>query len=306
ATFAVAIFSARLDVGDCFSSVVGCPFEILSCLGSSECSYCLDELQSMGLTVGNQDVEVCSELYFNICGAAMSVDCDTTNVELVELLTCVAEDAYGCDDFTTCADWTIDEDSSSDDESSSEEGGLEGATAAPFFNTTTAPAAPGISTPAPVQAFPTPTLPSPATPASAAPMAAPSSSARGGDSLAPTATPSGGSGGDPGSYVDTAYPSTAPTGFWSFMEDTTAPSASSFAPTSAADGLRGGIEGVHSGAPTAAPTTDFEGLNDRSGGANGGNSSATVSVFAVAIVAVLATASALVGIVSPIAAALAI
>ncbi|CAM9459330.1 unnamed protein product [Scytosiphon promiscuus] len=276
AILAAAIFSARLDVGDSFSSALGCPFEILSCLGNGDCNDCLDALQSAGLTVAGQDFEVCSELYAGTCASAASVGCDTANAELVELLTCVAEDAFGCDDFTTCAEFANDVDSSSDEgeSSSSDEGGLGApSTPAPSFGRTMAPAAAGVPAP--------------------------------GSSFSPTAVPTGG---DSSSYGDTAYPSASPTWLWSSMEDTAAPSASSLAPTPAADGLHGGIGGGHSSAPTAAPTTHSEGLDDRSDGANGGTLSATLgsgSVIATAVI-VLATAYAFVGSGSPLAVALAI
>lgn len=272
AIFAVMIFSSRLDVGDCFSSALGCPFEVLSCLTIDTCNDCLNALQSAGLTVGGQDFEVCSELYAGTCATALSVGCDTTNAELVELLTCVAEDAFGCEDFTSCAAFVVDEESSDDSSSSSSED-----TGAPSASTS-------------------PSL---------APTSAPSSGA-----LSPTAVPTGGGGGggDSSPYVDTAFPSASPTGFWSFMEDTEAPSAS---PTSAGDWLRGGMGGEYSGSPTAAPTTNSEGVDDRSGGANGGALSATIgsgyAVAATVIVVILATASsAFVGVGSPLGAALAI
>lgn len=81
------------------------------------------------------------------------------------------------------------------------------------------------------------------------------------------------------------------------MEGTAAPSASSLAPTPAADGLHGG----YSGAPTAAPTTGVDGVDDRTDGVNGGTVSA--SFGGGFVVAVVGTASVVLGAVSPLAAA---
>jgi len=90
------------SVGHSFSSVISCPVELFSCLADSECDACLDDLGDAGLTVGGFDFELCSELYANVCVTAGSVGCDTDNPELADLLMCVADDQYGCNDFTTC------------------------------------------------------------------------------------------------------------------------------------------------------------------------------------------------------------
>lgn len=255
AVLAVVVFvSCCVDVGHGFSSAVSCPIELLSCLGNGECGSCLQLLQDTDLTIAGIEFELCSELYAGMCGTADSIGCDTDNDELADVFACFAEDQFGCDDFTTCAEATA---------------GLDEPTEAPAPVPSAAPATPAPSIAATTTAIPAatpapaaPTFPTPVFPL---PTAAPSPGSRGNFSPS-TAVPTAGG---PGA-LGTAFPSPA---MFESSTDTMAPSRSSAAPTGV-DGLRGGggTGGAFSAAPTAAPT-GFEGLDDLEDGTNGGISS---------------------------------
>eukprot|EP00752_Nemacystus_decipiens_P003681 g3391.t1 len=229
---------------------------------------CVGLLQDTGQTLGDIEFELCSELYAGTCTTAESVGCNVDNEELEELLACVFEDNFGCDDFMTCEDATA---------------GL--ATEVPAAAPSAAPATPSPSTaaatPVPVAAAPAATgTPATATPAPAAttaptaptfptpvfplPSAAPTTDSRGG-SFSPTPTAAPTADASP-PLSSTAFPS--PAVFEGTTVDTMAPSGSSIAPTGV-EGLRGGIGNAFSGAPTAAPS-GFEAVDDVVDGTNGG------------------------------------
>lgn len=214
AVLAVLVFGACcVNVGHGFSSAVACPVEVFSCLGSDECTFCLDGLQDAGLNLGGIDFELCGELYADVCGTADSVGCNTENEELVELLTCIAEDQYSCDDFTTCEEATA---------------GLIGAAGTP---------APSIAAATAVPAPASPTFPTPVFPLSSA---APSSGSRG-NFLPPTTAPTAGV----SETFGTAFPSPA------VFEGTMAPSESSAAPTTEyRGGIWGSFSASPTAAPT--------------------------------------------------------
>lgn len=266
---AVALLGACCaSVGHGFSSVISCPVDLFSCLANTECDACLDALGDAGLTVGGFDFELCSELYADVCVTAGSIGCDTDNPELADLLTCVAEDQYGCNDFTTC-------------EEAIAASGSDG-----LFESTEAPApalSPVAATPAPDPTDPTPVPTTTAfyIPANPIASAAPTSGPRGGI-LPPTPAPtSSGTG-----TLSTAQPTSF---LLEFTTDSTTSSATSAAPTPAsADGHRGGIGNTFSVSPTAAPT-GVGGVDGREDGASGGIASRP-SGSAVACSAVLVTA----------------
>lgn len=251
----ITIVGLCLDVGHGFSSTaLSCTFDLINCTGDDVCNACLAVLQGDDSLLGDDESEVCSELYGSVCVTLDSLNCDTENEPLINLLTCVAEEAYDCTDFTTCANVTAGSGGGSD--------GFEGAvTEAPSPLATAAAAAatpapsrsaaatvtntPSAATPAPAPTFSTPTLPFPTTAPVAAPTATPTtittaspSAGSSSSSLAPTAAPT--IAGDGSRAINTAYPSAAP-------------SAASAAPTGF-DAFRGGGEGVFSAAPTASPT----------------------------------------------------
>lgn len=228
--FAVVViaFSFCLDVAHSFSSTtVPCPSQLISCIGNEECNNCLATLQDDGFLNGGDNPEVCSELYGQVCATADFLGCDTENEELIDFLTCVAEDIYGCTDFPTCAEATAGA----------------AATPAPTATATTA------ATPAPAPTFSTPTLPLPTpapavapAPATTTTTPAPSPSSTGGE-IVPTAAPTTTAPSDGSRAIDnnnTSYPSAAP-------------SAASAAPTGF-DGSRGGGQGMFSATPTASPS----------------------------------------------------
>ncbi len=257
------------SVGHGFSSVISCPIELFSCLANPECDACLDALGDAGLTVGGLDFELCSELYADVCVTASRVGCDTDNSELADLLMCVAEDQYGCTDFTTC-------------EEAIAASGNDG-----LFESPEAPAPPAPAdaddTPAPTTAE----LNIPANPlASAAPTSSPT-----GAILPPTPAPtSSGTG-----TLSTAQPTSF---LFEFTTDSTTLSATSAAPTPAtADGLRGGAGSAFSVSPTAAPT-GFGGVDGREDGASGGiasrRSGGAVAGSTILVTALAGFASALV------------
>ena len=234
-------------VGHGFTSAFSCPVEVFNCLASEQCDSCLDALGDTGLTVGGFDFELCSELYEDVCVVATAQECDVDNVELVDLLSCVAEDLYGCNDFTTC-------------EEALAASGSDG-----LFETTEAPPpAPSAAggTPAPATADAPPTFTVPTVPL---PSAAPSSGSRGGI-FAPTTAPTGSGTG----MLGTAHPSSSMFEFTTDSMTGSSSSAISAAPTAAsADGSRGGIGSTFSVSPTAAPS-GLEGADGLEDGANGG------------------------------------
>lgn len=248
ALLGLVVLTACFDVGAGFSSGIPCPIDLLSCLGNDECSSCLDALQGSDFALLEGDFELCGDLYADVCATAEAIGCNTDNEELVEFLTCVADDSYGCGDFTTCADFPA-----------PEEPPPPTATPSPLVAASTA--APGTSAPSgggggggddattttPAAAVPTPTpsfaeTSAPTAAVAAAATSAPSSGSRGG-LFSPSAAPTGDGNRQ---SLDTAFP-TPSSVFEGFM-DTLAPSAS---PTGPDGGLRGGV--VFSDTPTAAP-----------------------------------------------------
>ncbi|CAM9339179.1 unnamed protein product [Ectocarpus fasciculatus] len=284
ALLASVVLNACFDVAAGFSSGIPCPADLFSCLGNDECSSCLDALQESDLAVLDGDFELCGDLYADVCTTAQAVDCNTDNEELVEFLTCVADDSYGCGDFTTCADFlpAEEEEEETPPPTATPSPLVANAktaspgTAAPSGGggggdddaTTTAPAA---LVPTPTPSFPLPETTAPTAVATA--TSAPSPGSRGG-LFSPTAAPTGG-GNQQG--LGTAFPTSASV-FEGFM-DTLAPSA---APTGPDGGLRGGV--AFSDSPTAAPTIGFEDALD---GASAGSALAVASPVAVVAVAVV-------------------
>ncbi|CAM9346109.1 unnamed protein product [Ectocarpus sp. 12 AP-2014] len=258
ALLALVVLNACFDVGAGFSSDIPCPIDLFSCLGDDECSSCLDALQENDLPLLGGDFEQCGDLYAGVCAVAEAIGCNTDNEELVEFLTCVADDSYGCGDFTTCTDFPAEVETPPP-------------TAPP--SPTAAPTAAAVPTPTPSTAAPTAAV--------AAATSAPSSGSRGGLPFSPTAAPTGGGN---GRGLDTAFPTSASL-FEDFM-DTLAPSA---APTGGPDGgLRGGD--VFSDAPTAAPTVGFENELD---GVSAGSALAVATPVVVAAAVVFFAATAL-------------
>ena len=270
AVWAVVVFSACcVDVAHGFSSgAISCPLDIFSCLGDGECGACLNLLQDTGLTLGDVEFELCGELYAGTCVTAESVGCNVENEDLEELLACVFDDTFGCDDFTTCQAATATEAPAAPEAPAATEAPAFAPSAAPATTpapsitaTTVTPAtatpaavttAPGATTAPAARTFPTPVFP--------LPSAAPTTGSRGIFSP-PTATATPTADGS-GAFFGTAAPSPA------MFEGTMAPSESSAAPTGV-DGLRGGIGSAFSAAPTAAPS-GFQDLDDLEDGANGG------------------------------------
>lgn len=293
ALLALVVLNACFDVGAGFSSGIPCPVDLFSCLGDDECSSCLDALQENDLPVLGGDFELCGDLYAGVCAAAEAIGCNTDNEELVEFLTCVADDSYGCGDFTTCADFPAEVETPPPTAPPSPVV-VAATTAVPGTvapngggggsATTAAPTAAAVPTPAP--SFPLPETAAP-TAAVAAATSSPSSGSRGGLPFSPTAAPTGGGNGK-GLY--TAFPTSASV-FEGFM-DTLAPSA---APTGGPDGgLRGGD--VFSDTPTAAPTVGFEDALD---GVSAGRALAVATPVVVTAAVVFFAATALLADFSP-------
>ncbi|CAB1105543.1 unnamed protein product [Ectocarpus sp. CCAP 1310/34] len=263
ALLALVVLNACFDLGTGFSSGIPCPVDLFSCLGDDECSSCLDALQENDLPLIGGDFELCDDLYASVCAAAEAIGCNTDNEELVEFLTCVADDSFGCGDFTTCADFPAEVETPPP-------------TVPPSPTATTTAAA--VPTPAPSFPFPATAAP---TAAVAAATSAPSSGSRGGLPFSPTAAPTGGGN---AKGRDTASPTPA-SSFEGFM-DTLAPSA---APTGGPDGgLRGGD--VFSDTPTAVPTVGFE---DELDGVSAGSALAVATPVVVAAAVVFFAATAL-------------
>lgn len=299
-----------VDVAHGFSSALSCPVDIFNCLGDDDCGACLNLLQDTGLTLGGVEFELCGELYAGTCVTAESVGCNTENEDLVDLFDCVFEDTFGCDDFTTCEDATAAEAAAS---ASAPPSAAPAATPAPSTATTTTTAVPAAAAPAaPETATPATATPATATSAPAAaptfptpvfplPSAAPTPGSRGGNFLAPSSPTAAPTADGSGAGFGTAFPSPA------VFEGTMAPSASSASPTGVVDGLRGGIGSAFSVAPTAAPSSGFEALDDLEDGVDGGASSSVrrtdAGLTAAAWSVALATTTALCGLSSALAAA---
>lgn len=98
--------------GHAFSSGIACPTEVFICLSNADCSACVDTLQgilaSSEIGVGASEAG-CEGLFSDVCRIVAEAGCDSTNEELADLASCVAEDTFGCAGFTSCADVVIDD-----------------------------------------------------------------------------------------------------------------------------------------------------------------------------------------------------